>query len=246
MRQWKTVIHVHTDYSDDANRSPAEVVETARRQGVDCVAITDHDDIRGAILGAELGGEVRVIVGEEVSTAEGHLLGLFLKEAVPPGLSAEETARRIHEQGGLVLAPHPFCTLCEDNLGSTTVALAPHLDAVEVHNSQNFLPWQDRRAAKFARAHGLPMFVGADAHLKGTLAGGYQIMPEFDGPAGFLAALRQARLVRRRFGPIYIASMVFQDLWSRVFGRSAPGFGVNAPGNQPVCAASDLPGESSR
>ena len=84
MRRWKTVLHVHTDYSPDSNCPPEELVALAKQQGVDCIAITDHDEIAGALAAQAVGG-VRSIVGEEVSTADGHLIGLFLKECVPPG-----------------------------------------------------------------------------------------------------------------------------------------------------------------
>jgi predicted metal-dependent phosphoesterase TrpH len=227
MRLLKTVIHAHTNYSTDSNRSPLELVETARRQGVDCVAITDHDEIEGALL-ARTDGRVRVIVGQEVSTADGHLIGLFLEELVPPGRPAGETARRIHAQGGLVLAPHPFSTLCDDSLGSAMVELLPHLDAVEVSNAQNPLPWQDAQAARFAHRHGLPGYVGADAHLRGTLAACYQLMPDFQDAASFRTALLHAELFPGRLGVAYLAAMVCQSLYSNLLGRPLPGFGGNA------------------
>lgn len=232
MRLWKTVLHTHTNYSHDSNRSPEELVETALAQGVDAVAVTDHDTIDGAWQAEEaarkLGG-VRVIIGQEITTAGGHLIGLFLQDWLPPGRPAEETARAIRQQGGLVLIPHPFATLVDHALGRAAYPLLPWIDAIEVCNSQNPLPWEDRRAAIFARAHGLPGFVGADAHLRGTLARGYQFMPPFEDAASFLASLRQARLVHARFGPWYIARMAYQHFFRRFRGRPAPGFGANVP-----------------
>ena len=150
MARLKTVIHVHTHYSYDSDRSPEDLVRAARRAGVDCVAVTDHNEIAGALAARALGG-VQIIVGEEITSADGHIIGLFLHERVPPGLSAEATAQRIHDQGGLVLAPHPFTILCDRSLGPHALArLRPWLDAVEVCNAQDFLPWENARARRYA------------------------------------------------------------------------------------------------
>ena len=226
MRFLKTVLHVHTDYSRDSNRSPAELVETALRQDVECVGITDHNDIRGALAARE-DGRVRVIVGEEISTADGHMIGLFLDECIPPGMSAMETAHRIRQQGGLVLAPHPFSSLCADSLGSVLDELLPWLDAIEVCNAQNPLVWEDRRAGRYADKHGLIAYMGADTHLHGYLAGCYQMMPNFDGPDDFRGALARAELVPGRFGPAYLATMGLYDMACKLFGWRVPGFGRN-------------------
>lgn len=226
-RRLKTVIHAHTNYSYDANTSPEELVAAAREQGVDCIAVTDHDEIAGALAAREIGG-VRIIVGEEISSADGHIIGLFLHEWVPPGLSAEETARRVHAQGGLVLAPHPFATLCDNSLHAAGLAkLRPYLDAVEVHNAQNPLPWQDARAAAYARREGLVAYVGADTHIRGYLAAAFQWIPDFDGPGAFLDGLRQAEFRRGRFGPWYFAQMGFRHVWDELTGRRLDGFGAN-------------------
>lgn len=212
MQRLKTVIHIHTNYSFDASTSPVELLETARARGVDCLAITDHDEIDGALEARELGG-VQIIVGEEVSSADGHVIGLFLTERIPPGLRVEETAERIRAQGGLVLVPHPFASLCRNSLhGNALARLLPRVDAVEVHNAQNPLPWENWRALRFARRHGLPQYVGDDTHIRGYLAACYQRLPAFDGPAGFLTALGKAELRRGRFGPGYFAAIGAQHV----------------------------------
>lgn len=234
MSYLKTVVHLHTHYSHDSNRSPAELIELAAQRCVDCVAVTDHDEIAGAFEAADIArtltaGRVRVIIGEEISTSDGHLLGLFLKNRIEPGLPAIVTAQRIRQQGGLVFVPHPFATLAGDALGDTVNDLLPWIDAVEVCNAQNPLWWQCGRAADFARQHDLPAFVGSDAHLRGTLDRCHQLMPAFNPghPQSFLNSLRRATLVPGRFGPLYIAQMAVQDVWMRLFGRPCPGFGQN-------------------
>ncbi len=235
MSALKTVIHVHTNYSHDSNAAPADVIATARAQGVHVVAITDHDEICGAYEAASLARDVRVIVGEEISSADGHIIGLFLRERIPPGLAGEETARRIREQGGLVLAPHPYTILCEDSLGEKAMCrLLPWLDAIEVCNAQDPLSWENRWAERFAQAHRVTPYCGADAHLRGYLAGCYQMMPEFNDPNGFLRALNQATLVRGWFGWGYVARMAIRHFWDKVMPRPLPGYGVNWRGRAPA------------
>lgn len=228
MRQLKTVVHVHTDYSWDSNRPPESLIETAVAQGVDCVAVTDHDQIDGALAIRDC-REVRVIVGEEVSTQDGHIIGLFLEERIPPGLPVGETIERIRDQGGLVFVPHPFATLCDASLGSSLSDLLPRVDAIEVCNSQNLLRWEDGRAIRFARKHGLTPYVGADVHLRGWLCGSYQLIPDFDGPASFLRSLRSAELFPAYFNPIYTLAMIAQHVPDKLLGLRLPGFGANMP-----------------
>jgi predicted metal-dependent phosphoesterase TrpH len=225
----KTVIHVHTNYSFDANSSPEGLVTTACRQGVDCLAVTDHNTIEGALAARRVGG-VQVVVGEEISSADGHVIGLFLQERVPRGLSVEETAARIRSQGGVVLAPHPFSRLCSDSLQAETARLLPWLDAVEICNSQDLIPRDAAKARRFACEHGLPVYVGADTHVRGHQAACYQLLPAFEDADGFRAALRQAVLHPGRFGPSYFALMGWRHLWGKLTGTRWPGFGANARG----------------
>ncbi|HPM23262.1 MAG TPA: PHP domain-containing protein [Phycisphaerae bacterium] len=233
MKKIKTVVHVHTNCSFDSNTSPEDLIATARAAGVGCIAVTDHDEIAGAVAARELGGGVRIIVGEEITTTEGHVIGLFLEERIPPGLTPEETAQRIRAQGGLVLAAHPFATLCQHSLNHAAMErLLPWLDAVEVCNAQNLLWWESGWARRYAAKHGLTPFVGDDAHIRGHLAACHQIMPAFDGPADFLSALRQAELHTGWFAPDYYLAMGLQHTWINLLGMSLAGFGVNAPGGQ--------------
>lgn len=228
-KQLKTVIHVHTNYSHDSNRSPAELVETAVAQGVDCIAVTDHDEIEGALRAQSAGG-VRVIVGEEISSSDGHIIGLFLRQRVSPGMSAEDTARAIRAQGGLVLAPHPYAMLCEDSLTADGMRrLLPWLDAVEVCNSQNLFVWEEARAREFCVRHQVTPYAGADAHIQGYLAGAYQLMPDFSDPPSFLKSLRRATLVPARFALGYYLAMGGRHLWEKTLRRRMRGYGVNAP-----------------
>lgn len=225
MRRLKTVLHVHTHYSTDSNNSPARILAAAARESVDCVAITDHDEIRGAQELAR-GGELHVIVGEEITTADGHLIGLFLEEYIPPGLPAARTAEMIRQQGGLVLAPHPFVSVGHCSVGAALRPMLPLVDAIEVCNALNPFRWQDAVAARFAQRHGLVPFVGADSHLNGRLGPCYQWLTPFDGPRSFLESLRHAQLVRGRQSPLCIAQMVWWDIADRLLGYRPATFGA--------------------
>jgi hypothetical protein len=101
-------LHVHTTYSFDSTIEPAALREICRERGLDGVAVTDHDSLRGSLEFASGLPDLIVVPGSEIRSAEGEIIGLFLSEEVPPGLSARETMRRIHEQGGVVIVPHPF------------------------------------------------------------------------------------------------------------------------------------------
>ena len=199
MKPLKTVFHVHTDYSDDCENSVDHLLESARRYRIDCLAVTDHDTIEGAqALAAEAGPELKVIVGQEISTSEGHLIGLFLREPVEPEMSPRQTAEAIKEQGGLIVAPHPFNTLFGCSLREAVYDIIDLLDLVEISNAQNLLPYPNRKAEQLARRFDFPGLVGVDCHHQDSVNSCYQYLAPFDGPASFLAAARQARLVPGR------------------------------------------------
>jgi predicted metal-dependent phosphoesterase TrpH len=168
-------LHVHTNFSDGSD-SPGEIVEfVLERTGLDVVAITDHDTIDGALLAVEHvphGSRLAVVIGEEVSSRDGHILGLFLSERVAPGLSAAETVAAIHGQGGLAIAAHPFWRArrvagrTPSGVGRTLLAEVP-FDAVEAVNG-GFTPsmWSaNRTASREVAALGMAAIGGSDAHI---------------------------------------------------------------------------------
>ncbi len=164
-------LHTHSFWSDGAQRPEALVRAAAGR--VDVLAVTDHDEIRGARIAREYALDhphlgVEVVVGEEISTRNGHLIGLWLEEVVPPGLSALETIARIHEQGGLAVAAHPFHPIRGTDRGQRSVGhLIPDLplDAIEiVNNAGVFSKVYDAWAAMRNVEWMLPITAGSDAH----------------------------------------------------------------------------------
>ncbi len=180
-------LHVHTRHSD-GDDSVADVLAWAGRIGLDVIAITDHDTIEGALIAAEL-SRVRsgpeVIVGEEVSSLDGHILGLFLTRFVPPDMSAEDTVDAIHAQGGLAIAAHPYWRTSSRDYKNRRFGLGDRIaqlpfDAIEVING-GFTPSMigaNRRASWVAEALGRPRVGGSDAHVKHALGWGHT---RFDG-----------------------------------------------------------------
>jgi hypothetical protein len=223
----KTVIHTHTDYSLDSNTTLESLAWSVANERISCIAVTDHDTIQGALRFRAM-TDATVIVGEEISTRDGHLVGLFLHERVRPGLSARDTALAIREQGGLVLAPHPFVRFNGCGLRARIWSVADLLDAVEVNNAQNILRRPDNLARRFADQTGLVRYVGADTHQSGTLAPCYQLLRPFDGPRDFLQALGTARRVTGYHSPRYLATMVYTAARA-LSGLGMPGdYGANA------------------
>jgi predicted metal-dependent phosphoesterase TrpH len=198
--------HLHTVDSGDAWTTLDQLAERVRQCRLDVVAITDHNVISAAVAAAGRDIGCRVIVGEEVRTPSGDVIGLFLTERIPYVLPLAEVTGRIRAQGGLVYAPHPF----DRGRSSLGAALAPQcaagaVDVVEVFNAKITDPDANRRAAALAAEFGLPGGAGSDAHDPAGVGAAYLELPDFDGPGSFLDALRQATVTGeyRDYAPRY-------------------------------------------
>jgi predicted metal-dependent phosphoesterase TrpH len=187
--------HLHTVTSGDAVTTLDELAERAVRERLDVVFITDHNETSAAVTAAGRKLGVRVIVGEEIRTPDGDIIGLFLTERVPYVLPVAEVAARIRSQGGLVYAPHPFDD-GRSSLGRVLPGLcaAGAVDIVEVFNAKIETQGPNERALALATAYALPGGAGSDAHDPAGIGAAYLEMPDFDGPASFLAALADARI----------------------------------------------------
>ena len=187
--------HLHTAASGDAVTSLDQLAERVGHSGLDVVCLTDHNVTSAAVQAIERGVGARVIVGEEIRTAHGDVIGLFLTERIPYVLPLAEVVARIRAQGGLVYLPHPFDP-ARSSLGSQAAVLcaAGQADIVEVFNAKISDDAINGQAAALAARFGLPGAAGSDAHDPAGIGAAYQQMPDFDGPASFLAALRQATI----------------------------------------------------
>jgi predicted metal-dependent phosphoesterase TrpH len=196
---------MHTMWSGDATTTPEELVAAVQETGIDVLCVTDHGTTAGAAQLADVLGEAgcRVVVGQEVRTWAGELIGLFLTERLPHGLKPEEAAVAIAAQGGLVYVPHPFDPMRACLKESVLADLASDglVDAIEVLNAKTSLSHLNDRARVFAADHGLAGGAGSDAHEPSAIGAAYVELPDFDDAAGFLAALRSddARIVGHHY-----------------------------------------------
>jgi len=160
-------LHVHSALSYDG-RDPIDLIlEQAAAVDLDAIAITDHDEIDASLEAVDLAGEYDLIgiPGIEISSKAGHILGMGVTEAVPPGLPYGKTLERIHEQGGIAIVPHPFQESRHGVMARITREELATADSIEVYNSRLLTGRANRQAERFARGHGLPMTAGSDAHI---------------------------------------------------------------------------------
>jgi len=217
-------LHVHTSASYDSLSRPAAVLRAAAARGLTHVAITDHETLDGALRAREASPVgLTVIVGQEVRTTRGDMIGLYLTEPVPPGRSPAETATAIREQGGLVGLPHPFDRYRGSGGWGRTEAqlaeLAELLDFVEGWNARIMLGDGNVRAAEFALAHGLPAVAASDAHTVMEVGVAYTILPGSpDDATAMRAALSGSRLVMGRASRLIRAGMPLAKLVQRLRG----------------------------
>ncbi len=215
-------LHMHTDHSHDC-ATPVEVLlATAREQGLGAIAVTDHNEISGALQARAQapGAGVQVIVGEEVKTAsEGEVIGLFIKEKIPRGMSLPETIAAIRAQGGIVYVPHPFDRMHAVPDYEHLVPVIADVDAIEVFNPRVAINAFNDEAERFAAKYRIPAGAGSDSHVAQGLGSVRLRMREFDGPQEFLQALRGAEIRTRPSSLLYVQALKF--LQTRATPRSA-------------------------
>jgi hypothetical protein len=195
-------LHLHTEFSPDCDTSLTAIERHCLARGLTGIAVTDHDSIKGALRLQAMVQSLRVIVGTEVTTRDGDVIGLFVRERIPPKLSAVETMQAIHAQGGLVYLPHPFDKIRARRTGGTSLhAVLEHVDIVETFNGKVGRDRYNVLAADFARKHHKVAAGGSDAHSLqaiGTVVNEFELPDDFSGPAEFLACLAHAHLTGRR------------------------------------------------
>lgn len=195
----KADLHVHTRYSPDSISSPEKIVQRCLDLGINCLAITDHNSIAGALETKRI-APFKVIIGEEILTNSGEIIGYFLTGEIPPHLSPEETVKRIKDQGGLVCIPHPCDSLRpQSRLQHRALErIMPQVDLIEVYNSRTMLSKDAARASQLAQKHGLPGTVGSDAHVVQEVGRSYIELPDFNDAEQFRKALAQGRITGNR------------------------------------------------
>jgi predicted metal-dependent phosphoesterase TrpH len=211
-------LHMHTDHSPDC-ATPVEVLlATAREQGLGAIAVTDHNEVSGALearaQAASFGAHqpVKVIVGEEVKTAsEGEVIGLFIEERIPRGLTLAETVAEIRRQGGVVYVPHPFDRMHAVPDYEHLLGVLDEVDAIEVFNPRVAIGAFNEEAARFAAKYRIAAGAGSDSHVAQGLGSVRVRMRDFEGPQEFLQSLRDAEILTRPTSLLYVQALKFLE-----------------------------------
>lgn len=194
----KADLHVHTEQSFDCRSTFAGIVSRCQELGIGCVAIADHGTAAGGLRLREM-APFKVIVGEEVLTTHGEIMGMFLQETVPSGITPEEAVSRIKAQGGLVCLPHPFDRMRSGLLRrDISPEVLAQVDIIECYNARTALARDETTARRFAAERGLACSAGSDAHSVREIGNAYVEMPDFSGPLDFCAALAKGAITGRR------------------------------------------------
>jgi predicted metal-dependent phosphoesterase TrpH len=208
----KADLHIHTEYSMDCDTPLEKIITRCQELGINCIAIADHGTAEGALKMQEI-APFTVIAAEEIMTTQGEIMGMFLKETIPNGLTPGETIKRIRAQEGVVNIPHPFERMRGSALKDWVIEeIADEIDMIEVLNSRSPFQANTEKARAFAEKHGIIQGAGSDAHSIHEIGNAYVEMPDFNGRDEFLQALSQGRIYGRRSNP---AMHIFSS-WARL------------------------------
>ena len=188
------------------------LLETAKERGLGAIAITDHNEISGALAAQKIADEVgiKVIVGEEVKTAEqGEVIGLFLTEKIERGMTMQETIAEIRRQGGIVYVPHPFDRLHSVPDYEHLLDIVEDIDMIEVFNPRVALTAFNEEAERFAEKYRIVPGAGSDSHVVQGLGSVKIRVHDFDGPEEFLEAMRAADIVHKHRNLVYVQALKF-------------------------------------
>jgi hypothetical protein len=195
--------HTHTFASKDSPTSAEQLVRACHRLGLDRIVVTDHNMIAGGRAAQALDPE-RIIIGEEIMTTRGEILAAYVSEEVPPGLSPQETIRRLRGQGAFISVSHPFDLWRSGGWSlEDLLEITPLVDAIETFNARCMKPGANRLAAAFARAYGLAGTAGSDAHAAFELGTARVILPQFAGPDELRKVVGQGK-VHGRLSPLWV------------------------------------------
>ena len=203
-------LHMHTDHSHDC-ATPVEVlIAQAKARGLGAIAVTDHNEISGALEARAKANGIKIIVGEEVKTKDqGEVIGLFIEQCIPRGMTFKETLDAIHAQGGIAYVPHPFDRMHSVPDYEHLLAAIDDIDAIEVYNARVAIGEFNEEAARFAAKYRLPAGAGSDAHVAQGLGSVRIRMRDFDGPEEFLESLRAADIVRSPSSLLFVQALKF-------------------------------------
>ncbi len=194
-------IHIHTQYSACSDTRIDDIADYCRAKGVNVLGVTDHNTIAGALALKSVANDLRIIIGEEISTRQGEIIGLFLNKEIEANLDALETCKRIKDQGGLVYIPHiidPF-KIHRMRL-RTLMSILDSVDIIEIFNAKASMPVFNALSANFAEMYHKIRVAGSDAHYLQAIDLCVNKMRNFSTPQEFLASLSGAEIIAHRGG----------------------------------------------
>jgi predicted metal-dependent phosphoesterase TrpH len=217
LERWQVELHSHTYWSKDCVVDFEAIIRRCEKLRIDRIAITDHNTADGALAMQKIAPDL-VIVGEEIMTTQGELLGYFMQESIPAGLTPEDTIQRLRAQGAAISVSHPFDRLRKGAWLEADLRRIMHLvDAIEVFNARCIFPQDNVRAAAFAEINRLLGTIGSDAHSRVEYGRALARMQPFEGPSDFLESLKQAEFARR-YSSVLVHAYSKTAKWSKKLG----------------------------
>ncbi|MDO9546089.1 MAG: PHP domain-containing protein [Pelolinea sp.] len=217
-KKWITAeLHCHSIYSHDSSNQLEDLIQTARERGIERLAITDHNTIAGALLAKKLAPEL-IVVGEEVHTERGELIGYYMKEEIPRGLSVKETLRRFKDQGAFISIPHPFDLWRHGWRSEELLELLPEVDAVEVLNARCLLKVHNINALAFSKKYNKPMLAGSDAHTLLEVGLAVTRLPVFNSAEEMRVSVEESQIDGRMLSVGDHLKTSLQVGWSKMIG----------------------------
>jgi len=209
----KADLHIHTTYSMDCTMSLEQIIDRCLEVDINCLGVADHNTIAGALKLKEM-APFLIIVGEEILTLGGEIIGFFLTQEIPSKLSIEETIAQIKAQGGLVCIPHPYDSLRLSIFRNKVLkGVMQEIDIIEAFNARSiFSPGSSSRAWQLAQKYGKPVSAGSDAHTLPEIGNAYVEMPEFNGKDEFLTSLAKGKISGSMSNP----TAHFVSTWNRL------------------------------
>lgn len=189
----KVDFHIHSNFSADGDMPPEEVIKSAKKAGLDAIAVTDHNSIRGGVEAQKISEGLIVFVGSEIRTEEGEIIGLNLKKDVPRGLPLVQACKLVKEQNGFIIVPHPFDKF-RNGIGNGMEKIVRYVDAVEIFNARTLVDGFNKKSFEFAKKHGLPFVAGSDAHFRSEIGSVYMLVDCGKKKGEILKAVREGKV----------------------------------------------------
>lgn len=215
---WKVELHSHTAYSRDCLTTLDSVIRTCERLKIDKIAITDHNTAEGALALAKLAPDL-IIVGEEIMTTKGEILAFFMRETIPPGLTPDETIKRLRDQGAVISVSHPYDRLRKGAWDERDLLdIVDKVDAIEIFNARCLFSEDNAKALAFAQKYYKIGTVGSDAHIPYELGHATLTMQPFEGAGDFYESLKHAVPVTK-LSPFWVHGMSSYAKWMRKYAK---------------------------